>query len=444
MPGATALLPERPLPLITEPGLRLFYAADTEFQRPQTTLIYRFVPVRRLATADQAALLSLYGACLNDALNAAAGDAALAGLETSTETSLEGVRLSVTGFGDAPARYATYLAGQLRTFTLTPQRFEAVKETLLRGLRSYEETEAYLLARDRRDALAREFQFLPNELVARTTSATWADVQAFAKTFFATGVIEGLVHGHLSPDAAVAATRTVAASIGAKPAPEAELLRRRHVELAPREDLLDTGLVAGVNAAFVRDYLLPDDSPSTRAAAVVLANYFSRLFFTELRTKQQLGYIVGSSASASLRQRFFTFVIQSSGYAPDERQRRAEAFLATLPVGFAAIPAAEWQTLVAGARSTLEEKPKSISEKAAQFFSSAYLYDGEWDRRQATLAALDALTKEQALALLTSALAPETARTRTVRLHSAKLTPAAPPTPTFTNRSAWKATRKFN
>ncbi|MBC7368446.1 MAG: insulinase family protein [Undibacterium sp.] len=444
MPGETALLPERPLPLITEPGLQLYYAEDTEFQRPQTALIYRFVPVRKVATVDSAALLRLYGACLNDTLEAAAGDAALAGLETATDTTLEGLRLTVSGFGDAPVRYATHVAEQLRTFSLSPARFDAVKESVLRGLRSYDETEAYLLARDRRDALVREFQFLPSELLPRVTTATQADVLAFAQKFFAAGKLEAVVHGHLAPDVAVAATRVIAEKIGAKPAPESELLRRRHLVLAARENVTDAGLVAGVNSAFVTDFMLPDDSPATRAAAVVLANFVGEPFYAEMRTKQQLGYIVGANAGASIRQRYFSFIIQSSGYAPDELRTRAETFIATLPAALAAVDATQWTTLIAGARSTLGEKPKSIANKAELFFASAFTHDGEWDRRQAALKALDALTPSQAAALLTAALAPETARRRTILLHSKTHLPAAPITPAFTDRNAWKATRQFN
>jgi insulysin len=444
LPKATQLLAERPLPLINEPGLQLYYAADTEFQRPQTTVIFRFVPVRALATADDAALLRLYGACLNDFLDPLNGDAALAGLEFSPETSLEGVRLSATGFADSPVRYATLMAGHLRTFKLTTERFEAVKEAVLRSLRSYEETEAYQLARDRRDALAREFVFLPNEILARATTATWADVHAFAQKFFATGKLEAVVHGHLAPDEAIAAIRAVATKIGAKPAPEPSLLRRRHVTLAPRENIVDAGLVTGVNSAFLRDYLLPDDSPTTRAASLVLANFFGEPFYSELRTKQQLGYIVGSNAGASLRQRYFTFVIQSSAYAPDELLKRAETFIATLPAALAAVDDQQWATLLAGARSTLEEKPKSIPEKAEQFFASAFSYDGEWDRRQAAVKALGGLTKEHAAAVLAAALNPGSAPSRTVLLHSKTHPPAAPITPTFTDRSAWKGSRQFD
>ncbi|MEP7070035.1 MAG: insulinase family protein, partial [Usitatibacter sp.] len=443
MPAAAPLLPERPLALITEPGVQLYYAEDTEFQRPSTTLIFRFVPVREIATADSGALLRLYAAALDDFLEPAIGDARLAGVEVATALSLEGMKLTVSGFGDSPARFAAYVASQLRTFSLTPQRFEAVKETVMRSLKSYDQVEAYLLARERRDAMAREFYFLPPQLVRRVAAATWPEVQAFARRYFARGKVEALVHGHLSPENAVAVTRDVVARIGAAPAPASALLRRRHLEIARMENVVDAGEIAGVNSAFIADYLLPDDSPATRATAIVAANFFGEPFSAELRTRQQLGYIVGSNASASVRQRYFTFVVQSSAYPPDEVRTRAENMIATLPAALAATTDAQWKTLVAGARSTLEEKTKSIHEKAELFFAEAYDFDADWSRRQDALAALATLTRENAVALLAAALEPQTSRRRTVMLYTKGKPPATEVKPTFAERDAWKATRRF-
>lgn len=442
MPGTTALLAERPLPLIDEPGVALFFAPDTEFQRPQSTLIYRFVPARDQGTADQAALLRLYDACLRDSLDAALGDASLAGLDFSADASLEGYKFTITGFGDSAVRFATFVSSRLRTFELSPGRFEALKEATLRSLRSYPQTEAYLLARDRRDALAREIHFLPDEQTARVTAATWKDVQAFARTFFARGKLEAVVHGHLTPEDAVNATRTVAAQIGAAPVAPDALLRRRHLALAPAKPLVDAGEIAGANSAYTSDYLLPDDSPQTRAAAVVIGNFMSEPYYTELRTRQQLGYIVGSGAGGSLRQRYLSFTVQSSGYAPDELRRRSEAFLATLPAQFEAVTPEQWATLVAGGRSAFEEKPKSMAEKAEQFFVSAFSFGGEWERRQTGLAALLVLKKEDVAKLLATTLAPETARRRTVLLWTKTHAPAEPIVPAFTDRGAWKRTQK--
>ena len=440
MPAATPLLPERPVAAVDEPGLKVYYAPDTEFQRPQTAFSVRFTPVREMGTARDVARFRLFAACLRDHLDAAVTDAELAGLDVAFEVSPEGYRFGATGYGDSAARFLTGAADRLLAFEAAPDRFEALKEEQLRGIRSYEQTEAYLLARDRRDALLREVHFLPPQLQPHLESATWADVRDTARRFFARGKIEAVVHGHLAPEAAVAAVRAIAAKIGAQPAPEAALLRRRNVVPVAGEDVTDAGAIKGVNSAFIRDYVLADDTPAVRAASVVLANFFGDPFYSELRTKQQLGYIVGANAGASNRHRYFTFVIQSSGYGPDELRKRAEAFIAGLPERLAGLTDDEWKTLVAGARSRLEEKPKNLGEKAEIFFGRAFTFGGDWDRQPAALAALEALTKDQALAVLKAALAPENAR-RTVLLASEKHPLEAKPT--FAERDAWKATRSF-
>ncbi|HET9652614.1 MAG TPA: insulinase family protein, partial [Usitatibacter sp.] len=364
MPSRVALSPERPLPLVAEPGLRLFYAQDVEFQRPSTTLVLRFVPARDVAGIESAAMLKLYELALRDDLMPLVQAAQDAGTEAHVEADLEGVKATVSGFGDSPARVAQDIAARLRTFATPPERYASLKDLRLRTLRSYGETEAYQLARDRRDAMSREFQYLPGELLATTERATWDDLRAFRERFFATGEVQVLAHGHMAPDDAIAVSRAIAKSIGASPAPAASLLRRRHLAMEPKEHVLDVGEIAGVNSAFVTDFILPDDKPETRAASIVLANFIGEPFYSELRTRQQLGYIVGSGAGTSQRQRFFSFLVQSSGYGPDELRKRADTFIATLPQKLAATTDEQWATLVAGARSTLSEKPKSISAKA--------------------------------------------------------------------------------
>jgi insulysin len=443
MPGETALLAERALPLVDEPALHLHYAADTEFRRPQTSLVFRFVPVRAMATVSSAAALVLYEACLRDVLDAAAGDAALAGLETSSELTLEGLKLTITGFGDSPVRFARHIAAKLRAPGVPEQRFGALKEVVLRGMRSYPQTEAYLLARGRRDALAREVHFLPDELLKPAEGMALADVEAFGARFFGRGRMEMVVHGHLSAEDAEKAARDLVRRIGFEAARPDELLRRSNLGQKPGENVVDAGEIAGVNAVFQTDYLLPDDSARTRAAAVVIANFIGEPFYTELRTKQQLGYIVGSGLGASVRQRSLNFVVQSSEYAAEELRKRAEALLATLPAQLAAVTDEQWATLVAGARAQFEEKPKGIEERAEQFFVSAYLFDGEWDRREQALAALDALTRAEAAELLRTTLDPGQAKRRTILLWPGERAPKEAIATSFTDRAAWKAERTF-
>jgi insulysin len=443
VPKATPILPERALALVDEPGLELYYAQDVEFQRPITALVFRFVPAREIATPESAALLALYEKALEDYLEPVLTDARLAGTDVSIDGTIEGLRIAVSGYGDSPERLAATIGAKLRSFSLPPKRFDAVKEALVRTQKSYLEAEAYLRARDRRDVLAREFHFLPDQMLAPTERAQEADLRAFAQRFFSRGKLEVLVHGHATPEQAIAAARDMAKGTGHAPAPAEALLRRRNVVIAPAETLVDTGQIAGVNSAIIEDYVLPDDSPKTRAAALVAANFLGEPFYTELRTRQQLGYIVGSNVGSSHRQGYFTFIVQSSGYAPDELRRRAETFIATLPAQLAKVSDEQWKTLVAGARSTLQEKPKSIAQKAMRLFDAAYVYEREWDRRESSLAALETLKRDEAVALLSAALAPEQARRRVVMLQTKEHPMADVVKPTYADREAWKSGRKY-
>ncbi len=443
LPGETKVLAERPLTLIDEPGLELTYAQDVEFERPQATIKIRFVPTRAMGTAETDLLLRFYEACLYDTLEAAAGDAAIAGLDFSIDAGLEGFELTVTGFADSPTRFAQYVAEQLLSFNVDPTRFAAIHERVMRGLRSYDQTEAYQLASHRSSAALREFYFLPNHSLEQGPGVTWAAVRDLAHRYFAHGKVEALVHGHLTPEQAKTSARAIAAAIGAEPAPAAELLRRRHVELTAGTPVIDTGVVEGANSAYRANYLLPSDSPRMRAAGEVIGTFMREPFFTELRTNQQLGYIVGSGFGSSLDQQLLLFVIQSSTHDADDLRQRAETMIATLPDMLAQLPADAWQTLLAGARATLGEKPKSIAEKAAVLFSRAYDHDGDWERQADTLAALDQLTREATVALFRRAIDPATAESLIVLLDSPNHEASAA-TPTFTDRTAWKATQHFD
>ncbi|MCF7687524.1 MAG: insulinase family protein [Cephaloticoccus sp.] len=176
-----------------------------------------------------------------------------------------------------------------------------------------------------------EFEYLPNQHLDRAPAVTWAETRDFGRNFFARGKIEAVVHGHMTADAAVVAARGFAAAIKAQPATETDLLRRDHLALAAGSMVVDAQKIAGANSAIWELYLLPEETPQLRAAAAVLGKFISEPFYTELRTRQQLGYIVGSGASSSLRQYLQMFVIQSSAYSPDELRQRADTYLATLP-----------------------------------------------------------------------------------------------------------------
>lgn len=442
IPGETQLLAEQPLFIIDEPGLQLYYAQDVEFERPQTTIKFRFVPTRDRATAEMDLLLRFYETCLLDAIEPAIGNADIAGVDHNIEIELEGITVTATGFGDSAVHFAEYVTTQLLDFTMTPERFASMGELVRRNLQSYDQTEAYQLARDRASAVLREHYFLPDQSLDHAARVTLDEVKDAVRTYFATGKLETLVHGHLAPAAAAKAARKIAATLGAEPAAEADLLHRRHLVMNSGETHIDVGQIEGVNSTYRAMYRLADETPATRAAAAVIGNFMRTPYFEELRTRQQLGYIVGSAASASLRERMLLYVIQSSEYAPDELRRRSEAFIAELPATLAELPTEEWETLIAGVRSQLEQKPKSIAEKADKLFVLGYDFDGEWNRTQDVLAALDHLDQAAVAERFATIVDPANSALMLTLLNSANHDASEDPA-SFTDREAWKANQSY-
>jgi insulysin len=442
-PRQTDLLALHPVRVINEPGLSLYYLQDTEFARPMSAYVYKFRPATALADLEGAVLLRYYVACLTESISELLQDAQLAGITCKINRVGDGLFLSVGGYSDSAARFLDTLGGQLIDFELDEERFAALKDGILRTLASFPLSETYQIALERKRFLTLENHVMIDEQLERARTVTLAEVRAFARRFFTRGKLEGMAHGNLSAADAIRSTRTMQARLGTQPLPPEEIWDVRFVQYNPGETVVDADRVAGNNSCLWHEYLFPADTAEYRAAAMVLGNFVNEPFYAEMRTRQQLGYLVWGGTSASARQLFAYFVIQSSDYAPDELQARAGAFLATLDDQWAAVNVEKFAALVAGVRASLLEKDKTIEDRAVALFDLAYPLRGDWERNATTLAALEQLTPKRVGEILAELIAPDTQRARTVLLTGRDHQTKVEITPTFADRAAWKKTRQL-
>ncbi len=443
VPASTAVLPTQPLRLIDEPALSLYYSQDTEFLRPMVAEVYRFRLPRTLASLETSVLLRFYEACVRESLNETAYTAGEAGLNFNFNAGLEGVEIAVEGYDASAPRLLETISGNLVDFSVSEDRFAAIKDRLGRELANFPRADAYQILRETRRAAVLEFYYRPDEQLPVASGVTLAAVHDFAKKLYARGKLEALVHGNVTATVAVADARRFGAALKSQPVADADLLRRRILAQTPGESLRTNEKLVVNNSAFRREFLLGDDAPEIRAATLVLGNFIAEPFFTELRTHQQLGYIVGANTGEEEKTNFAYFIVQSGEHPADELEKRADDFIVKLPLMLSGLPDETWATLVGGVRAQLEEKDKAIADRAKRLFSLGYDRAGDWSRRDATLAALDKLTKARTGEILEHALGLSTREMRTflgfARDHESKATPAT----TFTDRPAWKKTRKF-
>jgi insulysin len=178
-------------------------------------------------------------------------------------------------------------------------------------------------------------------------------------------------------------------------------------------------------------------------AGRIIEKFVSQPFFTEMRTKQQLGYIVSSSVQEDNGQYYLFFIIQSESHPADEIAMRADRFIKDLVQEFDSMADSRFEEFRMAVRNELLEKPKSIMEKCLRFDRLTFEYNKDFDRMDKNLNTLDRLTKTQVMKILSHSLNPETRKTVDILLF-AKQHPIKPDTrPTIESIDTFRAGREF-
>lgn len=404
-----------PLRVIDEPGLTLYHSLDTRFLRPKASLQYKFrFPLERMDLRFKV-LLDMYTTCVNESLNELAYPARLAGLSYSFANGYEGVYFNINGYGGSTEKLFEHVLDHMQNIRISEETFAAIKDRTLRSLENFSRQDAWRIVRARNYELLQAESYREETRLPIVAALTLDEIHAFSQTLYEKVFIEALVHGDLPVGRAVALTRKMVDTIGASPIPVAATFSQGYLQQPLQESILYTEQLEVNNSAFRRDYYLGETTPHTRALTALLNPFLYQPFFTEMRTRQQLGYIVAAgAASLNPDQAFLYFIIQSATHTAADVEQLASEFIATLPATFDAITEEAFTDLKAAAIEELRRKEKTIAEKAATLNALAFTQEANFAHKQETIAALEALTREQVSAALTTALSGQTSRSRTI------------------------------
>ncbi|MFZ9053824.1 MAG: insulinase family protein [Woeseiaceae bacterium] len=443
IPTKVDLLAQQPVKVIDEPGLTLYYAQDTTFERPRVSYQVRIRQPEKMGKLNAVVMRDFYTSVINEMLNEQAYAAAVAGLGATVADSPEGVRISVSGYSQSANSFLDYVLSQMTTINLPAERFEALKERKLRAWKNAEFADAYRQTLELERKYLIENYFTPAEKLSAAQEIDLDDVRRFTKELFKKGNVEMVAYGNVSQEDATRAARQVVAALELAPVPMSDVYDTRTLILDGEQPVLAANQLIVNNSAYIQGFLLGDATPRNRAAALMLRNFIDEPYFSEMRTRQQLGYIAASFMSEQEKNLFVRFLIQSADYSADELNRRSKEFLANLPDLFDQLPDDQVEVLRSAVRAELEEKDKSIAERAARYFMLAFEKDADWGQRAETIAELERLTRNNLRAML-QLLADEGSRQFTTlsmaEQHAEALDTISP---SFTDIESWKRKQTY-
>ncbi|MBC8311356.1 MAG: insulinase family protein [Candidatus Marinimicrobia bacterium] len=424
-------------------GIKLYHSRDLEFNRPKASLIYKVRFPQNIVSLNNAVLMDLYIASVNETLNEVAYPAYLAGMQFSITNDSEGILISVDGYDSALSLLMDRIIDALNNITLDEKRFSVIMDSQVRGLENKSLDAAYKIARREVAGITKKIFYSPEEKRSIIESFSLGDVKNFPKTIYKGVYLQGLAHGNISKKKALSISTKLRNALGYRSISESKFYSQQRVKLNPGEKIVNQIESKVNNSSYVAMFDIGGNSPKDRVMAMMIDTFIGQPYNMELRTNQQLGYIVAGGAYARDDYSGMYFIIQSDGYGADVVEDRSLKFLSEISILLDEITDEEFGTFKSAVREQITEKSTSITEEAKRRFNRAFELDNNHERDTISLSALDEMTIGDMKSTLLNVVGNNTSQSVTVLLYANEHEISTEKKSSFEDLHEWKKTRIF-
>ena len=432
-----------PILLEDSKGLKLYWGRDTDFQRPKASYRYKIYFPNKYTDLHSQVLMTLYIAAVNESMNEASYPARLAGMNYNVSNDAEGISIVVNGYSDSIDDLLREVLTNMKDITIPESQFEALRDKMIRDWNNVALGNATGIAREGMRKMLRKYYYDSTEMAGEADNINLSNVKQFSKALLKKGYIEGLIYGNVSESQARENTDLLTDILKIKPEKWKKVIHQGRLDFKVGEDITRVLETQVNNSCLWRLQYFGENSIEEAAQAQVIGNFVESPFFLEMRTNQQLGYIVWGGAASAEKSSYFYFIIQSGDHPAEYLANQAEQFSITLPDSLRQLPEEEFLVIKNSVIEKIKEKPTSIAEQAGKYYTLAFDYNGNFDRNEELIQAVENLTKDKSVEVLSKVLANETLERATVLLYAKEHEVGENIKSSFDSIKQWKNTRKY-
>lgn len=267
---------------------------------------------------------------VKDALTTYSYDAEISGLMYTLGANMLGIDLSFHGYNDKMAVLLEKVLVTLKNLEIREDRFDIIKERMTRKWKNWGYQQPYYQIGDYTRMLISQKAWYTPIYAKELPHITVEDVRAFVPQVLAQMHIELLAHGNMYKEDVKKIGNLVESIMKTRALPQSQWELRRNVIIPPgcnyiyKHKLDDP---ENVNHA-IEYYLHVGNTMDTdiRSRLQLFAQMTDEPAFDQLRTKEQLGYVVWSGVRPSARTIGYRILIQSER-EPEYLESRIDAFL---------------------------------------------------------------------------------------------------------------------
>ena len=396
---------------------KIWFQQDYRFETPKAQMMFRINSAEVYSSPRNAVLSQLYTDAIIEGFNEFGYPVRLAGLEYGINVDKEGINLTFSGYSDRIQELVKTVAGRLKKISIDQKTFNTLKEVRLRRYQNFHFQQPYQQAFYYRSLLLEGSKFSIMDYEKEIKKIKLKDLKKFADKLYDNIYIEGLAYGNLHAETVSEAAEVLRKKLTAKPLAEEKRFINTVRQLNAGDSHTYTRKMQVENSAVVTYIQVGQRSPELQAALMVIDSLIQPQFYNDLRTSQQLGYIVNSGMTGLEKTLGIIFIIQSGEYNSATLEQRMDAFLVKFNDSLKELPNAELNNIKKSVLNSKLQKTTSVTAEAGRLFTLAFENNAEFDANSQEIRALEELTREDIMDVVNSYLRPSKQRKLILRMN---------------------------
>ncbi|WP_024871068.1 insulinase family protein [Tolumonas lignilytica] len=384
-----AQIPRR---LIHRAGLRVWHQQDASFATPKANVFIAVDSEHAVLSPYHIAMTRLMVDLLLDHLNEFTYPAELAGLNYNIYAHQGGFTIQLSGFSCRLYHLLELLLKNRTAGHYEPERFYAIKEQLLRNWRNQNIGRPIAHLFSQLTSLLQPNNPPVESLIAHLESVEPSELPEFMRRLFQAVHLEVLAHGDIQADEVRQIAGLLERQITPNSLPSRET-RRRLVDIRKAGTLLYECPCPHNDSALLLYYQSAEKDANSIACYTLANHIMSSPFFHDLRTQQQLGYVVGTGNLPLNRHPGLVFYVQSPVMAPDGLLAAIELFIDAFHMQLLEMNEQTWLSNKQGLISQLTEADANLRARSQRLWGSIGSRDFSFRQRELVVTKLGQLSR---------------------------------------------------
>ena len=371
--------------------IHLWHQYDNEFGSPRANLYINFMsPVSNQSPADRI-MTELYVRIVINQLSDIVYDAYLAGLNYDLFSHYRGVTLKISGFEHPQGDLLKAILHALMNPDFATRKIDMVRHSVERELKNiFRETPANQVIHEIYRILMVPY-WTEEERLEALARVDREALQNFMARFYRDMHVVMLSHGDTSAESSLEKAEMVA-NLLSDYQPKADVPRIGLRMLDRDVPWLRTVEIDHSDAAASVYFQSQVASLDERAHMALLAQILRPRFYNQIRTVNEVGYLVYSGALNIERKPGLFLAAQSSTYPPKEILELFEIFLLDAQGYLENMPDAEFEKIKQGLIARIARKPLKLSDRTERLWQEIDLKEFDFDTKRKLTGRINELT----------------------------------------------------